>query len=166
MAPGAVPRAAQEASADERSRDRVNVYRVALEQLYHGGRGSTFPVTDMAIAMPRLTGAWSEGLDAFASVPAELRRMASQQTPSALHPIDASMLPPGIRIVPAATRTDPKASWIALSPVLYTRDGLDALVYADAYCGSLCAEDGYVWVHRETRSSPWRLAKRVSRRVS
>ena len=154
----------QVSSTDDRGRARIEIYRVALEQRYHGGLGSRYPVTDVAIAMPRLTGAWSQGLNAFADVPAELRRLASQERPAPLHPIDASMLPPGVRRVPAATKTDPKASWISLSPVLYTRD--DALVYADAYCGGLCAEDSYVWVHRETHSSPWKLGKRITRRVS
>jgi hypothetical protein len=166
VASGAVSGDTQDAAAAKRSQDGAGVYRVALEQRYHGGVASRFPVTDIAIAMPLLTGAWSKGLGAFEGVPAELRGMASQQTPAALLPIQASMLPPGVRIVPAATKADPKASWISVSQVLYTRDGLDALVYADAYCGSLCAEDAYVWVHRETHSSPWRLARRITRRVS
>lgn len=44
--------------------------------------------------------------------------------------------------------------------------GLDALVYYDAYCGSLCAETGYTWLHRETHKTPWRVARKVARTAS
>jgi hypothetical protein len=83
------------------------------------------------------------------------------------HAIDQFMLPPGTQLRPSEAKNRPSDPMtIAFSSVLYTREGLDALVYYDAICGGLCAEAGYAWLHRENDQAPWRVARKVARTVS
>jgi hypothetical protein len=50
---------------------------------------------------------------------------------------------------------------LAFSEVLFTDDRLDALVYYEGVCGSLCAEGGYLWLHRESAQSAWTVGKNI-----
>jgi hypothetical protein len=146
----------------------ADVYDVMLRIGYHGGTSSSgHAAKDATIAMPTLRGASKEWLLQFDAVPAELRRFATEQVPTRPHVIDASILPPGTPVVSAkAAEEQPGLKRMAFSAVLYTREGLDALVFYDAYCGGLCGEDGYAWLHRDSLKSPWRVAKKIVRRAS
>ena len=62
---------------------------------------------------------------------------------------------------PAAT-----TAIVRLSRALVTPDQLDAIVYGEWFCGSLCGEGSYVWLHRASASAEWRERKRIVRWVS
>jgi len=56
--------------------------------------------------------------------------------------------------------------WMSFSDVLFSDDGLDALVYYNAACGSLCGEAGYAWLHRDSAQSRWLLKKKIISRMA
>ena len=162
----------------------AGLYAALLRERYHATPASQMVVTDTAVAMPTLRGSSSDWLKQFDEVPSELRRAASQLSPTASHRLDASLFPPGTRLVSAAavettlrgSGIDEKWSafrrqfnaqgWLAFSGGLLANDQLNALVYYEAHCGGLCGEDGYAWLRRDTTSSPWRIAKKIVRRMS
>jgi hypothetical protein len=150
----------------------IDIYSLMLRLSYHGGLGlSPIPVDwavhSEGIPMPTLRGASKEWLANFDGMPTELRRFLMEQEPARPHAIDQSMLPSGTQLVPAGTKVQPGTPrTIALSSVLYTREGLDALVYYGANCGGLCAEAGYAWLRRANHQALWQLSKRIVRRVS
>ena len=148
----------------------IDIYSVLLRQSYHGvqrAAPAAWTVHEAGIPMPTLRGSSSEWLAQFSGMPEELRRFAMEKQPAIPHAIDQSLLPPGTPLGRSEAKDRPgDPMTIAFSSVLYTREGLDALVYYDAVCGGLCAEAGYAWLHRGNHQGPWRLAKKVVRRVS
>ena len=156
----------------------AGLYAPLLRESYHGTPASQMVVTDTAVAMPTLqvssTTEWARQLE---EVPSELQRAARQPSPTASHRLDASLFPTGTRLVSAAaveasfggSGIDDKWStfrsefsaqgWLSFSDCLLADDQLNALVYFEAHCGGLCGEGGYVWLRRDTASSPWRIAK-------
>ena len=157
----------------------AGLYSALLHERYHATPGSQMVVKDMAVAMPTLRSSSSEWLKQFDEVPSELRRAASQPSPTKPHRLDASLFPTGTRLVSAAAvettfrgsgieenwsafRSQFKSrGWMAFSDGLLADDQLNALVYYEARCGGLCGEGGYVWLRRDTASSPWRIAKTI-----
>jgi hypothetical protein len=144
-----------------------DIYDVMLRQSYHAWPASVRVVAQTGIPMPTLRGASKDWLAYFNGVPDEFLRFATEQVPTAPHPLDDSLLPAGTQL----RRGDVKPSAddrsiFAFSPVLYTRQGLDAFVYYEARCWGICGEGGYAWLHRDTLQSAWRVAKRVQRWVS
>ena len=155
------------------------LYAPLLREHYHGRPASQMVVTDEAVAMPTLQRSLREWLKQFDEVPAELRRAASQPSPTEVHRLDASLFPPGTRLVSAvavekifkgSATEDPWAAfkrqfrsegWLAFSDGLLSADRLNALLYYEAHCGGLCGEGGYVWLRRDTVSSPWRISKKI-----
>jgi hypothetical protein len=162
----------------------AGLYAALLRVRYHGTPASQMVVTDTAVAMPTLRGSSSEWLKQFDDVPSELRRAASQPSPTESHQLDASLFPTGTRLVSAAVvettfrgsgmeanwsafrRQFSAQGWLAFSGGLLADDRLNALVYYEAHCGGLCGESGYAWLRRDTASSPWRIAKKIVRRMS
>jgi hypothetical protein len=55
---------------------------------------------------------------------------------------------------------------VRLSRALVTSDQLDAVVYGEWYCGTLCGEGAYVWFHRDRADAEWRERKRITRWIS
>jgi len=55
---------------------------------------------------------------------------------------------------------------VRLSRALVTPDQLDAILYGEWFCGQLCGEGSFVWLHRDSVSSAWRERKRITRWVS
>jgi hypothetical protein len=55
---------------------------------------------------------------------------------------------------------------VRLSRALVAPDRLDAIIYAESFCGNLCGEGSYVWLHRDNASTEWRERKRIMRWVS
>jgi hypothetical protein len=155
------------------------VYAVLLAQRYHGAPASLMVLKDRALAMPGLRKSAPEWLKEFDRVPVELRRGASDPSPAGLHPYEASLFPPGTRLVPSsaveAVFREPRVEenwaqfrqlfratgWLAFSGVLVTRDALNAVVYFESRCGGVCGEGGYFWLRRRTAESPWTVAKRI-----
>jgi hypothetical protein len=111
--------------------------------------------------------------------PSELRRAASQPSRTESRRLNASLFPTGTRFVSAQAvqaifpgsgieenwsafrRQFRSKGWLAFSAGLFADDQLNALVYYEARCGGLCGEGGYVWLRRDTPSSPWRIAKKI-----
>jgi hypothetical protein len=157
----------------------AGLYSALLHERYHATPASQMVVKDTAVAMPTLRGSSSEWLEQSDEVPSELRRAASQPSPTKLHRLDASLFPTGTRLVsaaaveatfrgsgteenwPAFRRQFKSQGWLAFSDGLLADDQLNALIYYEARCGGLCGEGGYVWLRRDTVSSPWRIAKTI-----
>jgi hypothetical protein len=51
--------------------------------------------------------------------------------------------------------------YLGLSPVAFSADSLDALVYYEYHCGGLCGRGDAVWLNRSAATDRWRLRKRV-----
>ena len=67
----------------------AGLYAAILRERYHATPASQMVVTDTAVAMPTLRGSSSDWLKQFDEVPSELRRAASQLSPTASHRLDA-----------------------------------------------------------------------------
>lgn len=157
------------------------LYAALLDERYHGMPASQMVVKDRAVAMPTLRGSSSEWLGQFNEVPSDLRRAASEPSPTRPHRLAASLFPTGVRLVPAESvetifaRSGVEENWstfrsqfntvgwLAFSGGLFADDQLNALVYYEARCEGLCGEGGYAWLHRATILSPWRIAKKIIR---
>ena len=72
---------------------------------------------------------------------------------------------PDSRWIPFRERFN-ATSYQAFSRPIVTDDGLDALVYYQHACGSLCGESGYVWLHRSSTADAWMVARRLVKSVS
>ena len=165
----------------------AGLYAPLLHERYHATPASQMVVKDMAVAMPTLRGSSSGWLRQFSEVPSELRRAARQPSPTKPHRLDASLFPPGTRLVSAESveaifagsgiqesgenwsafgRQFRAKGWLSFSVGLVSDDQLDALVYYQVQCGGLCGEGGYVWLRRDAVSSPWRIAKKIIRSMS
>jgi hypothetical protein len=155
------------------------LYSPLLREDYLAMPASQMVVTDMAVGMPSLHGSSSDWLKNFDEVPSQLRRAASQPSPTESRPLSASVFPTGTRLVSAKAvqvifagsgieenwsafrRQFRSKGWLAFSAGLFADDQLNALVYYEARCGGLCGEGAYVWLRRDTPSSPWRIAKKI-----
>jgi len=49
--------------------------------------------------------------------------------------------------------------YVALSPVVFSSDSLDALVYYDEYCGDFCGVGEAVWLSRRATPGAWKVQK-------
>jgi hypothetical protein len=158
----------------------AGLYAVLLRERYHGwAPASQTVVKDRAVAMPTLRGSSDEWAKQFEEVPSDLRRAASEPSPTESHSLDPSLFPTGTRLVStvavettfrgsgieenwsAFRRQFKSQGWLAFSDALVADDRLDALVYYEARCGGMCGEGGYVWLHRDTASAPWLIAKKI-----
>jgi hypothetical protein len=161
----------------------AEVYRLLFEGRYHGTSPSRMAVSDVAVSMPTLSRASTEWLKEFDDVPVALRQAASQASPTSAHPFDVAQFPADAKVVsePAIRRIFAggveegwatfrreygSEGWLTFSDVLFTIDGLDALVYYEARCGGLCGEGGYAWLHRDAASSSWSIRKKIIRWLS
>ena len=79
----------------------AGLYAPLLLERYHATPASQMVVKDMAVAMPTLRGSSSGWRRQFSEVPSELRRAASEPSPTKPHRLDASLFPPGTRLVSA-----------------------------------------------------------------
>ena len=172
----AVASAGRDVQGDVRAASAA-VYDLVLLGTFHGTPGRRMVVKNRAVPMRPLRNSNAEWMKSFDGVPAELLARAAQPPAPGTTPFTARDFPEGTRLVdeaairtlfvtpdgqpgPAAVARD-IAGWLALSDVLYTADGRDALVYYEGHCGGLCGEGGYIWVHRDDRTGNWRLARKV-----
>src|SRR4051812_36914799 len=79
----------------------AGLYSDLLHELYHATPASEMVVADMGVAMRSLRGSSNEWLKQFDEVPLELRRKATQPSPTKRHRLDASLFPVGTRLVSA-----------------------------------------------------------------
>lgn len=72
----------------------------------------------------------------------------------------AEIFAQGPRGWPEFHRRYPKQSgYFGLSPVAFSSDSLDALVYYEYHCGGLCGSGAAAWLHRGTITEPWYVRK-------
>jgi hypothetical protein len=138
---------------------KESLYAPLFEATYHAWRGREFAVLSTSIPMPTLRGASPDWLKQFDDVPVALRTAASQTISARPKDLQNDM-PAGVRTI-AADATHTVKARIAFSDALVTPDGLDALVYYEARCGSLCGEGGYAWLRRESVGARWSLKKKI-----
>jgi hypothetical protein len=157
-------------------RPEAEVYAVMLKLRYQATPASALSVKDVTVPMPTLTGSSPGWLGQFRHVPRALRDAARQPTPTRATPFDRALLPRRTRWISEQDieRTlgiDPNNwrkfkprhgtdGYLSLSKVLFTPEGLDALVYYDAHFDGH-GESGYVWLHRETTQSRWSVGNRI-----
>ena len=171
-AQGLLPRVAQPGIRSE-------VYAAA-----HAGAGSRLLVRDESIPIRAISASAVTGwLKQFDAVPVELRTALRQVTEMKPRPLDRSLFPVGTRFISqsdiaaafgqrlnddweAFKRRYEADGWISFSDVLVTSDDLDALVYIEARCGSLCGHGTYIWLHRTGSAGQWSIAKSIVAWVS
>ena len=160
---------------------RATVYAALLSGAgYHGVRGSQMLVRDEWIPIrPIGDAAVAAWLREFDAVPAELREALRRPAVFNRAPVDRSLFPVGTRFIspeaiaavftrtpwddwPVFKRQYKAEGWVSFSDVLVTSDGLDALVYTEGHCGSLCAQGGYIWLHRTGPAAPWSIVKDIT----
>ena len=176
--PLVIPAAARVVHAPQPAAEQsAAVYDLVLRGTFHAVPGRRMVVKNSAIAMRPLAGSNEDWMKQFANMPHELRRAAARRHPARRAPFTTAELPKGTRLVDAAAvkslfvsadgEPSPDAAarsisgWLALSEVIYTVDGRDALVYYEARCGGLCGEGGYVWARRAADTDQWRLGRKV-----
>ena len=162
------------------ARTEADVYTRLFELGYHGTPPMVRVVKDVAVLMPTLSGSSADWVKQFDDAPVALRRAAGQPFPTTARLLDVAELPAGTKVVSeraiatifargvdegwAAFRQQyGSEGWLSFSEVLFTPDVLDALVYYERRCGSLCGEGGYAWLHRDSTDSRWSIKKTVIR---
>jgi hypothetical protein len=170
------------AAVSAQAQREADVYAALFALRLHGTLASTMMVKDVAVPMPTVSGSAAEWLTQFDDVPAALRLWVSQPVPTQAKPLDVGLLPAGTKMISeqvirelfaagielgwSTFRQRYGSGWLSLSDVLFTPDGLDALVYYEAHCDSLCGETAYLWLHRRTTQGPWSINKRIVRSMS
>ena len=163
----------------------AGVYAGLFETTFHGTPAAAMLVAGSAEPMPTIggSGALASWLAEFDELPQSLRQAVSQPTPTGARDFAVGDFPSGTRVVsPSAIREHVTGSledswsaftrrhnaygWMSFSDVLFSDDGLDALVYYSAACGSLCGEAGYAWLHRDSAQSRWSLKKKIISRMA
>ena len=106
----------------------------------------------------------------WTDAPTALLRAIARQPATERTLFTAAVFPSNARIVPNAeisrTLSSPAnwdhftehfhaTSWLAFSKALVTHNSHDAVMYYEHRCGNLCADGGYLWLHRASLSSPW-----------
>jgi hypothetical protein len=160
----------------------AEAYAVLFSLTFHGTPASTMVVKDVAVRMPTVSGAGADWLTQFDDVPAALRSLVRQAAPTLARPLNATLFPSGTQLISeqaisqlfaggvepgwSALRQHYGSGLLSVSEMLFTPDGLDALVYYDAHCGGLCGESAYLWLHRSATQGPWSINKRIVRSMS
>ena len=148
----------------------ADVYTFLLRLDFHAvrDRGETgWSVSAMSALMPTIAGTSAEWRARFDKFPEALRRTASLPSPTRRKRHDASLFPAGTRMISddQARSWTGLTSWLAVSEVLFTKDGLDALVWVEAHCNGACGQFSYIWLRRPSLKAPWSEAGRVIRVV-
>jgi pimeloyl-ACP methyl ester carboxylesterase len=162
----------------------ASIYALLLETRLHGIPAARMAVGSVTVPMRPLLTRNREWLSQFGAMPRELEALAGADDLPGPRPLGANAVSPGTRVIDSAevdaifashgihdnwdafyTRFD-VAGWIAVSDILYTVDLRDALFYYRSGCGGLCGEGGYVWAHRDSATSKWRLARKVITEMS
>ncbi len=158
------------------------VYAALIDSLYQHPLPETLLVSDstLTICVPRGGAAsWRAQLDSIPSgLPAALETISSAKRSSASLP-----LPRPVRILTEATLRElfaggPRRGWeefarrypgqrrySAFSPVAFSSDGGEALVYYEYHCGGRCGAGIVVWLTRR-RDGRWGVRKLVGLWVS
>ena len=160
----------------------ADAYAALFSLNFHGTPASTMVVRDVAVRMPTVSGASAEWLTQFDDVPAALRLSVSQAAPTQARRWDAKLFPLGTMLISeqvisqlfaagiesgwSAFRQRYGSGLLSLSEILFTPDGLDALVYYEAHCGGLCGESAYLWLHRGATQGHWSINRRIVRSMS
>ena len=160
----------------------ADAYAALFSLKFHGTPASTMVVRDVAVRMPTVSDASAEWLTQFDDVPATLRLSVSQAEPTQARPWDGTLFPPGTMLISEqvisqlfaagiepgwnAFRQRYGSGLLSLSEILFTPDGLDALVYYEAHCGGLCGESAYLWLHRSATQGHWSINRRIVRSMS
>jgi len=163
----------------------AGVYAGLFETTFHGTPAAAMLVAGSAEPMPTIGGggALASWLAQFDELPQSLRHAVNQPTPTGTRDFALGDFPSGTRVVsPSAIREGFTGSlddgwtafmrrhnaygWMSFSDVLFSDDGLEALVYYSAACGSLCGEAGYAWLHRDSAQSRWSLKKKIISRMA
>jgi hypothetical protein len=158
------------------------VYAAVFDSLYKQPESDTVLIAASTIKFRVPTNARATWQQQFDSIPPDLARqleVASQNQ----QPSTALALPRPIRVLSGSEileifKSGTGEGWtefyrryprqrksLRLTPVVFTSDSLDALVYYEYYCGSLCAGGDAVWLKRD-KTQRWKIRKVVGFWVS
>ena len=159
------------------------VYTAAVAVLFPNGPPSTYVIREQPMLIRRLTeveafggvdsfGFEVQGASAWKDVPVALRRALTMPQPIETKPLPAAprLASDGARArVPGALPQGPNyfappvdaINWIVFSRTLLAHDSRDAIIYYEKYCGSLCANGAYLWLHRASTSTVWNLRREI-----
>jgi len=161
--------------------DTQAIYAAVIGLSFHAVPGSTFAVVDRTIPTRPVSDLIVRELKA-ARVPDAL--LAAVRGPLVGdEPLGPSVLPDGTRAVSkvqveglsgsadanlwARFRREVGATGVlSFSAVAFSPDRLDAVVAYEAYCGGLCGEGGYVWLHQQGSSGRWVVVRTFATWVS
>lgn len=168
MKPGALLLVIGALIAPAQSHSEADVYAVVVRLSFHGFEPpqdkESLNVNSMSAAMPTIAGTSPQWRAHFDKFPEALRRAASLPSPTRQKRHNAGSFPSDARMV-SDDQAKGLVRWLAVSEVLFTKDGLDALVWVEANCNGACGEYSYIWLHRQSQKDPWSEAGRVQRVV-
>jgi hypothetical protein len=123
-------------------------------------------------------------LGQFHGWPAELMAVleGNDRAPT-VGPFAQEEVPTGARLIPrseihAVFSPDPLSGWSRLEQAIGARtwqafsrpvlsaDGLQALIYAEHHCGTVCGHGKYFWLSRSDTSDKWRISRQVLKWIS
>ena len=133
-----------------------------------------------SLEIPLISGATNASwLAEFHGWPPELMAVLKGNDPDpAVGPFAPAEVPTGARLIRrseinAMFSPDPSSgwsrlqqatgarSWQAFSRPVLSADGLQALIYAEAHCGSLCGYGKYFWLSRRDTRDKWRITSQI-----
>lgn len=142
------------------------VYAAVLTKIYRGPPPDTVVARDSTLVFRVPTGGVPEWRQEFDSIPAPLTEALAAVSAKLVPTASLPLLNP-VRTLStderrALFREGPRAGWeefrrrfpsarlyFALTPVAFSADSAQALVYYDYHCGSLCGGGNAVWLTRE-----------------
>ncbi|MHB1297506.1 MAG: hypothetical protein ACYC0B_03160 [Gemmatimonadaceae bacterium] len=160
----------------------ADVYAALLDSIGLKPIPDTLLVGDSSLQFRAPAGGVASWRTQFDSIPSELPRRLEVASQSRIPSLALALPRPAKVVTPAELReifaTGPggwaefyrrypkQRSYIRLSPVAFSDDSLNALVYYEYHCGGLRGGGDAVWLARLSSTSRWHVRKRVGFWVS
>jgi hypothetical protein len=166
------------ASPDTTASPELGVYTALVDAIHPRGVPDTLLLADSTLAFHVSRDAVPSWRAEFDSIPAALSTLL-ETISAAKRSSTVLPLPRPVRILTSAEldeifetrgrdgwdefyrRYPRQRSYLRFTPVAFSADTLDALVYYEQYCGSLCGEGTAVWLRRQS-TGRWRVQKSVN----
>lgn len=155
----------------------ADVYAALLDSLERKPLPDTLLVGDSSLRFRAPTGGVSSWRGEFNAIPPDLPRRLEAASRKRV-PSHLLGLPRPLKVLTRAElaeifgagpagwiefhrRYPHQRSYIELSPVAFSTDSLDALVYYEYHCGGRCGGGDAVWLSRTSTASGWHVRKRI-----
>jgi len=162
------------APQQEKEQAEAPLYQSVLVRLFSGTLPETLIIESRTIPIRSMSSSSAAYRRQFDEWPAPLIQALTSGTVESPRLLTPGLFPKNTRLIPRGEIERvfergldgwdlfPKIfhgarSWQRFSHPVFTRDELDAVVYYEHSCGSLCGQGAYIWFHRDRHNLSWRI---------